>query len=383
MKPEDSVYFGVDPFAAQRAKIEAEKKQKQREEEAAKLLAKKNEHLDLNNPDIEGVQKEIAEMEEENKKRRKRNAKIDKGLDTLDAMMPIEGEENMRFPKYAEPEEENEEAQEAPQSAQPEKSAEEPKSDKPKTQRKQKIRITKEESSVDPWKMDVSSAALYENLSPGDTSKAQVGGINLRGDMGLAPWGEGKISTANLAEKRKKAEENKPAEENAEQKPKKPRKPRTPKPQPEETAQPETPVNAEEKPVEQPVEQPTEPVEEKPKAKRGRPRKQPVVEEPTTSFEPAEEEVKEEPAKADEQLAAVEEKPGRKPRKPKAQTEGQEISPTTRNQKYSKPSGKAKNIDVVDEKKVQVGGISGLDDPWSFNLGSGQKPKKDNGDGNN
>ena len=204
----------------------------------------------------------------------------------------------------------------------------------------------------------------------------------MRGDMGLAPWGEGKISTANLAEKRKKADENKPAEENAEQKPKKPRKPRTPKPQPEETAQPETPVNAEEKPVEQPVEQPTEPVEEKPKAKRGRPRKQPVVEEPTTSSEPAEE-VKEEPAKAEEQPAAVEEKPAKKPRKPKAQTEGQEISPTTRNQKYSKPSGKAKNIDVVDENKVQVGGISGLDDPWSFNLGSGQKPKKDNGDGNN
>lgn len=371
MKPEDSVYFGIDPFAAQRAKIEAEKKQKQREEEAAKLLAKKNEHLDLDNPDIAGVQKEIAEMEEENKKRRKRNAKIDKGLDTLDAMMPIEGEENMRFPKYAEPEEEKE-PEEAPQV---EAQQEEQKAEKPKTQRKQKIRIAKEEATVDPWSGNGSSAALYENLAPGDTSRVQVGGINLRGDMGLAPWGEGTISTSNLAEKRKKADENKSSEENAEQKPKKPRKPRTPKAKTEEPAQ--EPIVEEEKPVEQ-----SEPVEEKPKAKRGRPRKQPVVEEPTTPAEQAEE-VKEEPQKAEETPVAAEEKPAKKPRKPKAQTEGQEISPTTRNQKYSKPSGKAKNIDVVDEKKVQVGGIGGLDDPWNFNLGGSQKPKKFDDDGNN
>ena len=321
LKPEDSVYFGIDPFAAQRAKIEEEKKQKQREEEAAKLLAKKNERLDLDNPDIEGVQKEIAEMEAENKKRKKRNAKIDKGLDTLDAMMPIEGEENMRFPKYAEPQEAPEDtAEDAPKAAEEPKQAEQ--ESKPKAPRKQKIRISKDENSVDPWAKKQPKAA--KNIVPVDESKVQVGGINLRGDAGFTPWGEGTISMSNLAEKPAKidVDGDKPAEkaEQAEQKPKKPRKPRAPK----------KVVNDGEKPVETPQ------AEEKP------------VEEP----------------KAEEPKAEAKPRKPRKPKEPKEST----ISPTTLNQKYSKPSGKSKNITAVDESKLQLGGFSGLDDPWSLNV---------------
>ncbi len=326
MKPEDSVYFGVDPFAAQRAKIEEEKRLRAREE-AKKLLVNKNERLDLDNPDIEGVQKEIAAMEEENKKRKKKNKKIDQGLDRLDALMPIEGEENMHFPKYAEPAEEEE--KEEPQQVQNEVVEEQPQP-KPKSQRKQKIRISKEESSIDPWSGNASSVALYENINPGDASKSHVGGINLRGDLGLAPWGEGKISTSNLAEKasKQKAAENKDEKEpeKQEEKPKKPRKPRTPKPKPVED-EPKVPETADETPIvpqEEPKAEPEVQAEEKPK------------------------------------------KP-RKPRTPKAEGASEPtISPTTANQKYSKPSGKAKNITAVDENKVQVGGISGLDDPWSF-----------------
>ena len=202
MKPEDSVYFGIDPFAAQRAKIEEERRQREREE-AKKLLVNKNERLDLDNPDIEGVNKEIAAMEEENKKRKKRNAKIDKSLDRLDAIMPIEGEENMRFPKYAEPEEEEKKAPEQPEV---QETPEEPKVEKRKTQRKQKIRISKPESDVDPWATNKEST-VFKEITPIDESKVQVGGINLRGDLGLTPWGEGKISTSNLAEKSSKQKE--------------------------------------------------------------------------------------------------------------------------------------------------------------------------------
>jgi len=321
MKPEDSVYFGIDPFAAQRAKIEEEKKKKQREEEAARLLAKKNERLDLDNPDVEGVQKEIAEMEEENKKRRKKNAKIDKQLDTFDAMMPIEGEENLRFPKYAdavEPEEEQEEThQEQPKG--------EVQEQKPKNKRKQNIRIAKEEKTVDPWSGDAASAALYENLAPGDTSKAQVGGINLRGDMGFDPFGSGKISMSNRAETRKEPTENEPNDaEKQEQKPKKPRKPRTPKPKVEQVAPKEEPQVAEEpKPQEQPTPQ------EEPKAE------------------------------------TLKEKPARKPRKPKVKPEEEAQAPA---EEKKTPEKKPKKISLVDENKVQLGGFGGLEDPWSLKV---------------
>ncbi|MBR4800151.1 MAG: DUF2357 domain-containing protein [Clostridia bacterium] len=342
MKPEDSVYFGIDPFAAQRAKIEEERRQREREE-AKKLLVNKNERLDLDNPDIEGVNKEIAAMEEENKKRKKRNAKIDKSLDRLDAIMPIEGEENMRFPKYAEPEEEEKKAPEQPEV---QETPEEPKVEKRKTQRKQKIRISKPESDVDPWATNKEST-VFKEITPIDESKVQVGGINLRGDLGLTPWGEGKVSTSNLAEKKSRTKaENKDAEapqEEQVEKPKKPRKPRTPKPKP---------------PVE--VASKEETAQEQPKVEDVKP-EEPKQEEPKV-------EAPKEPEKAQEPEKSAEEKPKkpRKPRTPKAETAEPTISPTTANQKYSKPSGKNKNITAVDENKVQVGGISGLDDPWSL-----------------
>ena len=486
MKPEDSVYFGIDPFAAQRAKIEEEKKQKQREEEAAKLLAKKNEHLDLDNPDIEGVQKEIAAMEEENKKRKKRNAKIDKSLDTLDAMMPIEDEENMRFPKYAEPALEPEESAEE----QPQEQAEEKPQEKPKAQRKQKIRISKDESSIDPWA--TKQPRQFKEITPVDESKVQVGGINLRGDLGITPWGEGKISVSNLAEKPAKEEKKPEKPASQEEKPKKPRKPRTPKPAPvPEAVEQPAPEPKEEQKLEEPValkesiaaakkaggsmlgkkffgeylkgkygddvevnerenktstglpladtyfakdgenrkcfayaydidgaslllvnadskfeadlkgkhsninlsafpkskdewyslplddsyledevkdvldycyaralgKQP-EKKQAEPVAKPKKPRA-PKVQEPEVKAE----EPKVEAAPEVKQEEKPEEKPVKKPRKPK---EDKGISPTTANQKYSKPSGKNKDITAVDESKVQVGGISGLDDPWSI-----------------
>ena len=369
MKPEDSVYFGIDPFAAQRAKIEEEKKQKQREEEAQKLLAKKNEHLDLNNPDIEGVQKEIAEMEEENKKRRKRNAKIDRGLDTLDAMMPIEGEESLHFPKYLEPEEEE---ATAPEEAQTPETPAENTEKKPKSQRKQKIRIAKEEATIDPWSGDASSVALYENINPGDASKAHVGGINLRGDMGLAPWGEGKISTSNAAERRSK---DKQKEEETAEKPKKPRKPRTPKPKPETQEQPlsEAPQETAEpapeeapKDVQAPEEAPKPKRGRKPKAKPETPSEEPVQaqEEPKVeeqkAEEPAPEEVKEE--KAPEQAPKA-----KRGRKPKAKLEEAPAeNGESAEEKPAKPSKKKTDATPVDESKLHVGGISGLDDPWSI-----------------
>ncbi len=367
MKPEDSVYFGIDPFAAQRAKIEEEKKQKQREEEAQKLLAKKNEHLDLNNPDVEGVQKEIAEMEEENKKRKKRNAKIDKGLDTLDAMMPIEGEEALHFPKYLEPEDEEESREETPQ---PPETPTETTTQKPKSQRKQKIRIAKEEATIDPWSGDTSSVALYENINPGDASKAHVGGINLRGDMGLAPWGEGKISTSNAAEKRSKEKQN---DEESAEKPKKPRKPRTPKPKPETEEQPltEAPQTVAEPAVEEAPKDVQSP-ESAPK-KRGRKPKvnpetpqEPAPEEPKVE-EPAPEEPTPDEVKAEVPAQAPESAPKKRGRKPKAKPEEAPAeNGETAEQKPAKPSKKKTDATPVDESKLHVGGISGLDDPWSI-----------------
>ena len=360
MKPEDSVYFGIDPFAAQRAKIEAERKQR---EEEARLVALKNEHLDLDNPDIEGVNKEIAEMEEENKKRKKRNAKIDKGLDTLDAMMPIEGEENLRFPKYAEPDAEEEPVEQAAKESQ--ETPEEPQQEEAqKPHRKQKIRISKEESSVDPWE-DTKPKKQHKDIVPVDESKVQVGGINLKGDAGFMPWGEGvKISTANLAEKPAENEQKdeKPV---AEEKPKKPRKPRTPKPKAEENVGKDSAESEVQVPQAEANEQKTSEQVEKPKKPRKPRTPKPADAENAPSEAPVEESrVEEKP----QEQPAEEPKKTRKPRQPKEPKNEWGLSPTTLNQKYSKPSGKNKNITAVDENKIQLGGFGGLDDPWSLNL---------------
>ncbi|MBQ9276789.1 MAG: hypothetical protein IJ226_04260 [Clostridia bacterium] len=87
--------------------------------------------------------------------------------------------------------------------------------------------------------------------------------------------------------------------------------------------------------------------------------------------EKAEDKPQESPAeKAEEKPAEAQEEPkkARKPRQPKEPKDEWGLSPTTLNQKYSKPSGKNKNITAVDENKIQLGGFGGLDDPWNLNL---------------
>lgn len=80
----NSVYFGIDPFSNQRAKIAAKKQ----EEEKAQKLINKQERLELEDKDTAQIKQSIAQMEADNIEKERRNADIDRQLAAIDAVMP-------------------------------------------------------------------------------------------------------------------------------------------------------------------------------------------------------------------------------------------------------------------------------------------------------
>lgn len=81
----NSVYFGIDPFSNQRAKITAKKQ----EEEKVEKLITKQERLELEDKDTAQIKQSIAQMEADNIEKERRNADIDRQLAAIDAVMPI------------------------------------------------------------------------------------------------------------------------------------------------------------------------------------------------------------------------------------------------------------------------------------------------------
>ncbi len=195
------IYFGMDPFSYQKAKLAAEKKEEERLE---KLKLNKDENLELEG-DAEAIAKEIDEMEA-----------------ARAALNPQPAQE--------------EEAQ-APQPA-------EEQHEKPA--RKGKIRIAHDTSNQDPWTQGQKPAKEFE---PVDESKVAVGGIRFNDGTDVDnPFGAG--ITGNKAEIRKPAE-HADAAAPAEAKPKRPRKKKAPAPKPEsaEEIKPEEAPKQEEKPA--------------------------------------------------------------------------------------------------------------------------------------
>ncbi len=249
----DDVFFGMDPFSYQKAKLAAEKKEEER-----KLKYDKNEKLELEGANEE-IEKEIADMEA--------------------ARAEAQAEEQAEAPEELvanQPEPE------------PEQPAEEIEAPVEQPKRKRKIRIAKEQDAVDPW---TSQPKEQKNIEAVDESKVAVGGIRFADGTDIDnPFG----GISNRAEVAPEVTEPAKSEEEP-PKPKRKRKPRQPKP-----------VAPEEKP-------------------------------------------------ADNAESAPESAESAESAKP-ARNSG-EISATTRNQKYSKPSGRQRNIEAVDESKVAVGGI--------------------------
>ena len=101
--------MGIDPFSFQKAKIANERKKAEEEKRLAELKAQqdaekaqkeqekrieydKNENLEFDDKDVEGINKSIDEMEKDRLKRARRNDKIDNALDAIDAVAPLEGD---------------------------------------------------------------------------------------------------------------------------------------------------------------------------------------------------------------------------------------------------------------------------------------------------
>ncbi len=309
---EDTTFYGVDPFSEQRAKIAA--KRKEEEEKAAQIKIDKSEKLDLEDSDVDSVKKSIEQMEEENARRDERNAQIDKNLDSIDAIIPIlDGEAPLPTKKKAEkPAKDVEQADK--QQAKKTSSKQKNSPDKPK------IRFASE-NALDPWAMGgETSTKKPKTIQKVDENKVAVGDIHISEEE-VNPWGEG----ANLGNLEKKSTQSveQPKEE--------------PKPKAKRTQKPKTEPQTQQPAIESADKPKAEPKPSKPRAKKQTTQKE-------TKVEQSAEQPKEE-SKPKIRLAK------------ESSIDPWGISPTTANQKYSKPSGKKKNIDKVDENKVAVGDI--------------------------
>ncbi len=364
--------MGIDPFSFQKAKIANERKKAEEEKRLAKLKAQqdaekaqkeqekrieydKNENLEFDDKDVEGINKSIDEMEKDRLKRARRNDKIDNALDAIDAVAPLEGDVplvaraktkgKIELPKQSVSEEPAEEQEVKPQESLDEKGE----------KKKEHIRISKDEK-IDPW---AEPKHRHVDLTPVDENKVAVGEVHVKKEDGVTPWGEG-ANLGNLEHK----DENKP------------KRKYTRKNKVEQNEQNDT-----ENGVKDVVDGENDVAENKDGESVKADEK--AAENVTDKASVGEQKANESEQKDNAEDKAVKAESESKPKIRLATKEKRnpwDLSATTLNQKYTLPSGKNRTFDVVDEDKVAVGGItfadgSGIVDPFGDELDISAKPE--------
>lgn len=363
--------MGIDPFSFQKAKIANERKKAEEEKRLAELKAQqdaekaqkeqekrieydKNENLEFDDKDVEGINKSIDEMEKDRLKRARRNDKIDNALDAIDAVAPLEGDVplvaraktkgKIELPKQSVSEEPAEEQEVKPQESLDEKA-----------EKKEHIRISKDEK-IDPW---AEPKHRHVDLTPVDENKVAVGEVHVKKEDGVTPWGEG-ANLGNLEHK----DENKP------------KRKYTRKNKIEQNEQNDT-----ENGVKDVVDGENDVAENKDGESVKTEEK--AAENVTDKASVGEQKANESEQKDNAEDKAVNVESESKPKirlAPKEKRNPWDLSATTLNQKYTLPSGKNRTFDVVDEDKVAVGGItfadgSGIVDPFGDELDISAKPE--------
>lgn len=364
--------IGIDPFSFQKAKIANERKKAEEEKRLAKLKAQqdaqkaqkeqekrieydKNENLEFDDKDVEGINKSIDEMEKDRLKRARRNDKIDNALDAIDAVAPLEGDVplvaraktkgKIELPKQSVSEEPAEEQEVKPQESLGEKAE----------KKKEHIRIAKDEK-IDPW---AEPKHRHVDLTPVDENKVAVGEVHVKKEDGVTPWGEG-ANLGNLEHK----DENKP------------KRKYTRKNKIEQNEQNDT-----ENGVKDVVDGENDVAENKDGESVKTEEK--AAKNVTDKASVGEQKANESEQKDNAEDKAVKAESESKPKirlAPKEKRNPWDLSATTLNQKYTLPSGKNRTFDVVDEDKVAVGGItfadgSGIVDPFGDELDISAKPE--------
>lgn len=360
--------MGIDPFSFQKAKIANERKKAEEEKRLAELKAQqdaqkaqkeqekrieydKNENLEFDDKDVEGINKSIDEMEKDRLKRARRNDKIDNALDAIDAVAPLEGDVPLvarakTKGKIELPEQSVSEEQEVkPQESLDEKAE----------KKKEYIRISKDEK-IDPW---AEPKHRHVDLTPVDENKVAVGEVHVKKEDGVTPWGEG-ANLGNLEHK----DENKP------------KRKYTRKNKIEQNEQNDT-----ENGVKDVVDGENDVAENKDGESVKTEEK--AAENVTDKASVGEQKANESEQKDNAEDKAVKAESESKPKirlAPKEKRNPWDLSATTLNQKYTLPSGKNRTFDVVDEDKVAVGGItfadgSGIVDPFGDELDISAKPE--------
>lgn len=363
--------MGIDPFSFQKAKIANERKkaeekrlaqlkaqqdaEKAQKEQEKRIEYDKNENLELDDKDVEGINKSIDEMEKDRLKRARRNDKIDNALDAIDAVAPLEGDVplvaraktkgKIELPEQSVSEEPAEEQEVKPQESLDEKAE----------KKKEYIRISKDEK-IDPW---AEPKHRHVDLTPVDENKVAVGEVHVKQEDGVTPWGEG-ANLGNLEHK----DENKP------------KRKYTRKNKIEQNEQNDT-----ENGVKDVVDGENDVAENKDGESVKTEEK--AAENVTDKASVGEQKANESEQKDNAEDKAVKAESESKPKirlAPKEKRNPWDLSATTLNQKYTLPSGKNRTFDVVDEDKVAVGGItfadgSGIVDPFGDELDISAKPE--------
>ncbi len=220
----NSAYFGMDPFSFQKAKIQEKKRLEEEAKRKETIKFDKHENLQLEDKNTEDINKSIDEMEKARKEKSLRDAKIDHALDTIDSVMPIEGEiapqqraksklaldaqsaidkqnqgakqDGNQIETTAENQAETGQIQSAEQAVvAPDNAA---------LKKKGKLRLAKE-SGIDPWAENKPHRSV--DLTPVDERKVAVGEVHVKEDDKVAPWGDnaelGKIEHVEQKPKRK------------------------------------------------------------------------------------------------------------------------------------------------------------------------------------
>ncbi len=313
----DVVYFGIDPFSYQKAKI-AEDKRKQEAAERRALL--KNVTLnELDDKNTKAIEKSIQEMEEDRKNRAIENEQADNELNELDALIPAGiGQSSELDDNLAENNQPSEDSIQNSENA--DKVAE------------------KEQSSADSAQnADVeqtgnAETAEEENFVDGENAVEQADNAKTVEEAKIADAEKSveQSDDGEIVDGNKAVDGDKTVEQIDDSEP-----------------IGEVKTFDGEKAVEQKDE-----IE--------------AVDEAKTSD--GEKSVEIESVSQDS-----EQKKPRKPRKSKGKVDPWGLSPTTLNQKYSTPSGRKRNLTAVDERKVAVGGItfkdgSSIDDPYATGI---------------
>lgn len=394
---DDSMFFGMDPFSYQKAKIAQEKREEELKARQNALKADKNENLELDDANTEEINIAIDEMEKDKTQRAAINEQIDKNLDALeDAILPVyqqteteqstgenadntdaESANTVADSKDAEGEKVEQVAETADKDTQNDTLTSETDTSvsKPAKERKPgKIRIAHDEE-IDPWAVqDKKPNKPKKNIEVVDESKVAVGGIRFADGSDVDNPFAGIGITMNRAETGREIAVEEPTEkesvgevEDKEKETKKPRKPRAKK---QKTGDTQEVSDDSQKANEQ-----TSNEKEGNDALADQTGATSADGKDVDNSAEAKKDVENEAVKD----SVVEENPDESTHrkvsvKNRQKYDPKAISATTLNQKYSKPSGKVKNFEAIDESKVAVGGIrfadgSSLDNPFGSAFG--------------